>query len=167
MRKLLDLRVPCIAKSHARSQGLDLVFFPGEEMPAFGGTWSAIAAEKALFGGNSVFGLVTRIKAHGNNVKIPPDVKARNAVECSSHAVQHLRAKHWTLIVNQRKNHRLGAKVFAKLNGLAALIRKSQVQGYLCIESLLDAYLIEDRYLLICCAFYLSSVGRRQLGPAR
>src|SRR6185312_12445464 len=143
MGKLLNLRVPRIPKSHARSQGLDLVFFPGEEMPAFGGSSSPISTEKALFAGNSVFGLVTRIKAHGNNVKIPPNVKARNAVECSSQAVQHLGAKHWTLVVNQRKNHRLGAKVLAELNGLAALIRKSQVQGHLGIESLLDAYLIE------------------------
>src|SRR5262249_26293621 len=124
-----------------------------QEMPSSGGAGPAVARKITPFIVGSILRGISRIEAHGYNLEIPPGTETHDPVHGSRQSVQHLRAQHGTLEVNQRKNDGFGTKILAKLHCVAVLISKGQVERDLLVEPLLDSDLIKDRRLTVGGAF--------------
>src|SRR6185369_8803602 len=84
------------------------------------------------------------IEADCNDVIFFSNLKRQDSKRCD-HAVQHLSAKHWTIVVNERNDNRLFMKELAQLNWSAILVIELKIQRQLLIQLLLDLHIPQGR----------------------
>src|SRR6185369_8624466 len=82
------------------------------------------------------------IETHGHYVKLFSDLKRQHAKR-GHHAVEHLRAEHWAIVVDEREHHGFPAEILPELYCLSVFIAKDEIERQLLIEFLIDAHVAQ------------------------
>src|SRR5688572_7845672 len=85
-----------------------------------------------------------RIETDRDHVKLVTDLKRQHAKR-SDHAVEHLRAEHRTVVVDEREHDRFATEEFGELYLLTRFIAKDEIEWQLLIEFLFDPNFLQSR----------------------
>src|SRR6185437_12264275 len=116
VRELARTGIVRVAKSDRIRKLLDLRLITGEEVPAVFGAGSAIQTGVNFLFHIGEHGFVFRIDPHRNHIEILADFE-RQLLHAAHQPIQHLGAKHGTLVVNQRQDDGLASKELAERYG--------------------------------------------------
>src|SRR5438445_6168510 len=138
MGELPEALVPDVAEARRFGEPIDRRLPTGEEVPASRGAGALVAVEiRRLLRGSKRW-LLTWIEADDDHVEIAAGVE-RQELERARQAVEHLRAQHRAVVVDERKDDRPRAEVLAETHGAALFVGERDVERYFPIEILIEA----------------------------
>src|SRR6185437_1657939 len=83
------------------------------------------------------------INAHGQDIKILPDAH-RNQLKAAIQSIEHLRAEHGTVEIDQSKNDRLAAEILPQRNQVTMLVMESKIELDRIVELLIHTNLFKQ-----------------------
>ena len=144
MSELAGRGVVGVAESYGSGQGFDLRLVAGEKVPALGTAGAAIEAGIELMLDVGENGSLAGIDADGDDVEILADLE-RQLLGAVQKAVQHFRAQHRALVIDEREDDRLLSKELAQGDGVALLVAKGEVEGKGIAQLLIQPYVAQQR----------------------
>src|SRR6266536_736274 len=104
MGKLICRFIKVITKADRFRQAPDTFFIASQEMPTVCSRRTFVfrqITQISLFLSCRERGGLAWVKAHGHDIKLRSGLECEN-LERAHHAIQHLRAKHWALVIDER-----------------------------------------------------------------
>src|SRR5439155_14919762 len=129
---------PDVAEARRFGEPIDRRLPTGEEVPASRGAGPLVAVEIRRLLRGSKRRLLPWIEADDDHVEIAAWVE-RQELECARQAVEHLRAQHRAVVVDERKDDRPRAEIVAETHGAAVFLGEQDVKWHLPIEILIEA----------------------------
>src|SRR5215213_344827 len=145
MRKLFGRFVVVIAKAGGVSQLRDVFRVACQKVPAVGGVRAHLLRQVIdinFFLLGCEFACLARVEADCDDVKLFTDLK-RQYTKRRHHSVEYLRAKHRTVVIDERQDDGLMSEVLAEFYLLPAFVTEDEIERQLLIEFLFDTYVTQ------------------------
>ena len=156
-----------VVEADGLGQRGDVLLRPGQEVPAVTGFRLSIGLEVGCLLGLGQGGGLGRIDADHDGLELAAELPVQ-PLHGVGHAVQHQRAEHGAGEIGQVQDDRLlPLEIVSQMHHAARIVGELQVEGYLRVQMLDDAYAFELLGQGLLAVRGRCRLGRGSLGPGR